>query len=351
MAGKSVIIIGAGPGGITAAMILAHRGYTVTVFEKENYLGGRNSLLQQSNYRFDLGPTFLMMGFVLREMFEAAGRRAEDYLSFTNLEPMYRLSFVDKQFDSSSDSETMKQTIRRHFPGQENGLDNFLKREKRRYDLMYPCLQRDYSTPSSMFSKPLLRALPHLSIGKSLFDELGTYFDVDTLRVSFTFQAKYLGMSPWQCPALFTLIPYVERAYGIEHVRGGLCSISEAMGKAAQEDGAYIHTGTRVKKILTKNNSAYGVQLDSGDEIHADAIVINADFGHAMQHMFEPGVIRKYTPRKLMKSRYSCSTFMLYLGLDTCYNEPHHNIIFADDYKRNIEEVVNGHTMSRDMSI
>jgi phytoene desaturase len=351
MSSKRIAVIGAGPGGLTAAMILANRGHQVTVYEQKDAVGGRNAAIRLGPYTFDIGPTFLMMTFILREVFQAAGRKAEDYLDIRPLDPMYQLSFKDKVLRPTTNRELMKEQIERLFPGNGAGLERFHAVEKVRYDKMYPCLKKDYSSAISMLSRPLLRALPHLSLGRSLYDVLGDYFSTEDLRISFTFQSKYLGMSPWQCPGAFGLIPYVEHAFGIDHVIGGLSMISEAMAKVAREHGATIRLNTQVKQIQVKNGEARSLLLADGSSVEADAVVINADFGHAMETLFEPGIIRKYTPKNLRNKKYSCSTFMLYLGLDKVYDEAHHNVIFADNYKANIEDIAQGVGPSDDMSI
>jgi len=351
MAEKHVAIIGAGPGGLTSAMILARRGYKVTVLEREAVVGGRNAAIKRGDYLFDTGPTFLMMTFILREMFELAGRKLDDYCRVVPVDPMYKLSFGDMDVYPTADRERMKEQIARQFPASAGGLDRFHEREKLRYDLMYPCLQKDYATLKEMASKPIRRALPHLSLTKSLYQVLAGYFKDERLRISFTFQAKYLGMSPWECPGAFTIIPYIEHSGGIDHVIGGLSEISHAMAKVAGEHGADIRLSSPVKRVVVENRIAKGVELESGERIEADAVVINADFGHAMETLFEPGVIRKWTPGKLRRKKYSCSTMMLYLGVDKCYDDPHHQILFARDYRRNITEIVKSNTLSEDMSV
>ena len=143
MAAKRVVVVGAGPGGLTAGMILARRGLDVTVFEARDVVGGRNAPIKADGYTFDTGPTFLMMNFILREMFEEAGRNVEDYLRFKKLEPMYRLAFADRDVVVSSDHDTMREQIRQQFPGNEDGLDRFLDHERKRYAYLVPCIQKD----------------------------------------------------------------------------------------------------------------------------------------------------------------------------------------------------------------
>src|SRR5690606_13569928 len=132
------------------------------------------------------------------------------------------------------------------------------------------------------------------------------------------------------------MIPYIEHSFGIYHPIGGLSRISDAMADVARRNGAEVHLGTPVKQILTKERSVCGVELENGERIEADDVIINADFGYAATRLFAPGTLRKYSPRKLDKLQLSCSTFMLYLGLDKKYDLPHHTICFAEDYRAHI---------------
>jgi len=350
MAGKKVIIIGAGPGGLTSAMILAKRGFDVTVFEKESVVGGRNAPIRLDGYTFDTGPTFLMMNFTLKEMFEEAGRRAEDYMEVKKLEPMYRLRFPEFDIFPTSNQQHMKQQIAELFPGNEGGYEKFLKIESKRFEMLFPCLQKPYSSFFDLFSPELLRALPYLSLGRSMFGQLGRYFENDDLKLAFTFQAKYLGMSAWDCPAAFTMVPYLEHGHGIYHVIGGLNAISLGMQKVCEELGVNIRTSTPVKRLITEGRTIKAVELESGELCSADDYIINADFSHAMTNLCEPGTLKKYTQAKFDSMSYSCSIFMMYLGVDKVYDIPHHNIMFAKDYKTNVEEIFNSLKLSHDNS-
>ena len=332
-------------------MLLAQRGFKVQVFEKQNFIGGRNSEVQLGEYRFDLGPTFLMMKFLLDELFAEGDRRSSDYLQFKKLDPMYALGFSGKTMLARSHPEEMKQEIEKNFPGEGANLDRFLEREAIRFRKLYPCLQKAYLTTASMISPTLLAAVPHIAAGRSLYGVLGDYFRSEELRLAFTFQAKYLGMSPWDCPGLFTMIPYTEHAHGVYHVMGGLCQISRAFADVCREEGAGIHTSTPVKRVLVNGRTAVGVELESGEKVYADDIVINADFGHAMATLFDESTLGRYKPAALRKKKFSCSTFMMYLGLDRTYDAEHHTIVFAKDYKRNITSITDGGTDFEDMSL
>ena len=349
---KHVIIIGAGPGGLTSAMILAHRGFKVTVFEKAAEVGGRNAPIVINDFRFDTGPTFLMMGYILKEMFQEAGREIENYLRFTSLDPLYRLKHGDIEFLPSPDHHKSWEQIRHLFPGNEEGFTRFLTREDKRFRYLFPCLQKDYASYTAYLDPIFIKALPHLAMGKSLFDNLGSYYDTEILKIFFTFQSKYLGMSPWECPGLFTMLPYIEHDSGIYHVEGGLNAISQAMADVVREEGGEINTDMPVRRILVDNRSATGVELENGERIGADDVFINADFGYSMSKLFEPGILKKYTEQHLRKMRYSCSTFMVYLAVDCRYDDiPHHNILFSEDYKRNIDDITKDLNVPDDPSI
>ncbi len=347
---KRILIVGAGPGGLTAAMILAYRGFDVEVFEKEGQVGGRNGAFRLTGYTFDIGPTFLMMKFILDEVFHEAGKKIEDYLTIKQLDPMYRLQFRDLALEPSPDHERTKAQLRRLSVAAVEGYERLLQTERKRFDVMYPCLQKDYSSLARMVHPDILKALPHLSLGRTMFDELGRYFQEDDLRISFTFQSKYLGMSPWDCPAAFMIIPFVEHAFGVWHPQGGLSSISEAMAKVATQHGASIHLNTPVQQLLLEGRAVKGVVLADGRRVTGDEVVINADFGHAMTHLVPPGVLRKYSPPQLAKKQLSCSTFMLYLGVNQRYELPHHTIVFSEDYARYIRTISHGREVPEDLS-
>lgn len=291
-----------------------------------------------------------MMKFVLDDMFSEAGTDVGQYLEFKKLEPLYHLDYGDIVLDVSMDVEQTISDVKELFPGNENGVVQFYEKEQRRFELLFPCLQKDYVHLRTFFHPDFIRAIPILGLGQSLFQNLGRYFSDDRLKMAFSFQSKYLGMSPWECPAAFTLIPYVERKYGIFHVTGGLNAISGAMATVAEENGAHIQTGTPVKEIITEDGHARGVLLESGEIDYADQTIINADFGYAMTHLFKPGVLKKYTRENVARKKYSCSTFMIYLGVARKYDLAHHNIYFSNDYEGNVQDIFSAMRISDDPS-
>jgi phytoene desaturase len=349
---KKGIVIGAGPGGLAATLLLAAKGYEVIVFEKKDHVGGRNSAIKLGDFIFDMGPTFFLMKNVLEDIFTFTGRSLEDYAEIKELDPMYRLLFGENRpLLLSRNKDKMRASLESFSSGSYKGYLKYLEKEKKKYDKLLPCLQMPYGKISDLFKKQLITSIPYLDAHTSIYNVLSRYFDDNDTRIAFTFQAKYIGMSPWEAPGTFSIISYIEHGGGIYHVMGGLNNLSQAVAKAALEEKAVIHTNTPVKKVIVKNRTAIGVELEDGSIEKADYVIINADFAHAMAHLVDPRDLRKWTKERLEKKRYSCSTFMLYLGIDKIYDHiPHHNIIFSDDYRKYVEDMTIQMTVSEDIS-
>ncbi len=349
MSKKRVVIIGAGPGGLTAGMILAHRGFDVTIVEKMDRVGGRNAEIKLGAYSFDTGPTFLHQKFTLDEVFAEAGRKSDDYIDFQLLDPMTRLTWGEKSIETSYKEDVMAERIAEVFPGDEVGYRRFMHDHNEKLTKIYPVLQKPYHTPMSYLRREVLRVFPYIATTKSVVDVLDDYYDDHRLKLAFTFQAKYLGMSPWKCPGLFSILSYTEYKFGIYHTTGGLCAISHGMAKVIEEEGGGIRLNSPVKEVKFEGKKALGVELEGGEFIECDDIIMNADYAHMVTSLLGQ---ENQQPEKLAEKKFSCSTFMIYLGLDKIYeNEPHHHIIFADDYIQNVKDIGSEKIISDDMSI
>lgn len=351
---EKIIIIGAGPGGLSAGMLLASKGYDVNIFEKQNHIGGRNSRLSVGEFSFDLGPTFFLMKNILEEIFTETGRKLEDYVNLMEINPMYRLKFSEKKEFypySMGNDEKMKEEIDRVFPGEHKNYLQYIEREEKKFQKLLPCLQVPYDNFLDFLKPNFLKSLPYLDAHKSIYNVLSDYFTDEDLKLSFTFQAKYIGMSPWEAPGTFSIISYLEHKFCVYHVEGGLNRLSSGMGKVIEEEGGKISLSTSVKEILFDDTKAIGVLLEDGEKIFGDHIIMNADFAYGIKNLVPAPIKSKYSDNKLKSKKYSCSTFMIYLGLNKIYNTlPHHNIIFAEDYKRNVEEMSHRKILSDDFS-
>jgi phytoene desaturase len=203
-------------------------------------------------------------------------------------------------------------------------------------------LQQDFCKPHSVMSPAMIAALSHLRPLSSVDEDLRRYFADPRVRLSFSFQTKYLGMSPFQCPSLFTILSFLEYEHGVFHPMGGCGAVSEAMARLAERMGVTIHLNTPVDRVLYEGDQAVGV-IAGGDRHPADAVVINGDFGHAVRRLIPEAQRRRWPDAKIDKARLSCSTFMMYLGIEGDVGDlQHHTIVLAKDYERNIREIGEG---------
>jgi phytoene desaturase len=348
---KRVIIIGAGPGGLATAMLLAKRGLDVTILEKQPRVGGRTSVIEGEGFRFDLGPTFFLYPQILQEIFQAVGRDMYQEIPMTRLDPQYRLIFgAGGELNATSDVERMVTEIAKLSPQDAPQFRRFMSENRSKLEKFAPCLQMPFAGWTSLMSLRLLSVLPMLKPWKSLHAELASYFKDPRLQLAFTFQSKYLGMSPFQCPSLFSILSFLEYEHGIWHPTGGCNSISRNMARVAQELGVKIQLSTPVEEVLFTGRRASGVRTAQG-EMRADAVVVNADFASAMTKLVPNAQRRRWTDAKIAKKDFSCSTFMLYLGVEGQFDQlAHHNIYVTKDYRRNLDEIERQHVLSADPS-
>jgi len=348
---RRVIIIGAGPGGLASAMLLAKAGADVTILEKQPRVGGRTSLIESGDYKFDLGPTFFLYPQILQEIFQAVGRDLYKEVPMTKLDPQYRITFgAGGELNATPDLERMVAEISRLSPVDGAGFRRFMDYNRVKLEKFAPCLQVPFSGWTSVLNPRLLAVLPFLKPWKSLHSELASYFKDPRLQLAFTFQSKYLGMSPFQCPSLFSILSFLEYEHGIWHPTGGCNSISQNMARVAQELGVKIELNTGVEEILFEGRRAVGVRTAQGEQ-RADAVMVNADFASAITKLVPNGLRRRWSDAKVAKKDFSCSTFMLYLGVEGKFNHlAHHNIYVAKEYRRNLDEIERQHVLSEDPS-
>ena len=346
----NVAIIGAGPGGLASALLLAKAGVNVTVFERSAAVGGRNKVFERDGFKFDLGPTFFHYPEVIEDIFKAVGMDAHEELNLHKLDLNYRLIFGQGgQLDCTSDLEQMTDRIR-ELSGDSNAeafkryvVDNRLKLAKSK-----ACLQEPWYGPSDLLSKRAMRVAGVLRPQRSVAGDLMKLFDDDRLMLAMSFQTKYLGMSPFNCPSLFTMLAFLEYEYGIFHPLGGLGSVSERMASIAKDLGVTFRMNEAVESVIMEGKTIKGVRTAEG-EFMADRVIMNADFANGMTQLFPDTVRKKWSNKKLDKKKYSCSTFMLYLGVDRTYNDlPHHQIYASANYEQNLEDIEKHHKITWD---
>lgn len=349
---QRVVIIGAGPGGLAASLLLARAGLDVTILERLPRVGGRTSAIEEDGFRFDLGPTFFLFPLALERIFAAIGRNLRDEVPMVRLDPQYHLKFgAGGDLLATPDVARMTEQVAKISPGDALSFQRFLDENRVKLARFQPALESPFLGWSSVLRWDMLKMLPILRPWLSLDGELGRYFRDPRIRLAFSFQSKYLGMSPFRCPSLFSILSFLEYEHGVHHPIGGCAAISERMAEIAEELGVDIRLGEEVTEVICNGRQAVGVRTNDG-EYPCDAMVINADFAHAMSRLVPDQCRRRWTNAKLEKKKYSCSTFMMYLGIEGLYDElAHHTIYMAEDYEQNLNDIETDHRLSTDPSL
>ena len=332
-------------------MLLAGSDVRVTVLERSSSAGGRTSSIRGNGFQFDLGPTFFLYPRVLAEIFQAVGRDLNDEVELVRLDPQYRLIFGSGgELLATPVVERMERAIAALSPADAASFRSFLADNRLKLASFKTCLESPFGGWRDVLRWPVLKLLPLLRPWLSLDQELARYFRDPRVRLAFSFQSKYLGMSPFKCPSLFSILSYLEYEYGVYHPIGGCGAVTQAMARIVTELGGEIRLGEPVEEVLFDRRRAVGVRTSSAC-FSADAIIINADFAHAMTRLVPNHLRRRWTDRKIARKRYSCSTFMMYLGIEGRYDHlDHHTIYMTRDYARNLDEIEVRHVLSEDPS-
>jgi phytoene desaturase len=341
-----VSVVGAGPGGLAAALILAANGARVTVFERDDVVGGRTrTVTAPGGYRFDIGPTFFLYPRILREILAMCGADLEEEVDLIRLDPQYRLVFEGANpvtLDASPDMARMEAEIAKLNPADAKGLRSFMADNRVKLDAFTPVLARPFHGLMTYLAPEVMKGLRYLRPWLSLDNDLKRHFSDPRTRLAFTFQSKYLGMSPFRCPSMFSILSFLEYEHGIFHPRGGCGAVSEAMARVAERLGVEFRFGAKVDRLAFEGRRATGVEV-GGTRHAADAVVVNADFAHAMPSLMPEALRPQWPDSKIERARYSCSTFMLYLGIEgTLPGLAHHTVLLAEDYERNLQQIEGG---------
>ena len=348
---KRVLIVGAGPGGLAAAMLLARAGAAVRILERRSQVGGRTSRLGGDGFTFDLGPTFFLYPRVLEEIFAAVGRDLRREAPMVRLDPQYRLVFGGGgELLATPDAARMEQAIAALCPRDAGAFRRFLADNRVKLERFRPCLESPFLGLRDVLTPRMLKLLPLLRPWLSLDGELARYFSDPRLRLAFSFQSKYLGMSPFNCPSLFSILSFLEYEHGVFHPIGGCSAVTRAMSRICVDLGVEISLNEDVEEVRFEGRRAVGVRATSG-VYRADALLINADFARAMTRLVPDRLRRRWTDRSIAGKRFSCSTFMLHLGIEgRCDALEHHTIYMAKDYAANLEDIEKRHVLSEDPS-
>ena len=338
---SEIIIIGAGLGGLSAACRLAKAGFSVTVLEKNETIGGKVNLVEADGYKFDTGASLLTMRHVLQDIFEFAGRELKDYLDIIPLEPICRYFWSDGTiFDASTDLTKTAAEIAKLEPNDALNFHKYLKDAKQKYEIAEKTFLSHSLNDLPKFLRPkYLKDLLAISSLKTLDKHNKSYFGSPKLRQLFNRFATYNGSSPFETPATFALIPFVEFGLGAWYVKGGMYEIPRSLAKLAQELGVTIYTESEVEKIEIENGKAVGVRV-GGESFGCDFVIANSDAIETYRNLIDKRERKSFSDKKLNKIEPSCSGFVLLLGTKKQFPSlVHHNIFFSDDYKAEFDSI------------
>ena len=344
MSPTSILIIGAGVGGIAAAAHLAQHGLHVTVIEKNPRPGGRCDHFSRDGHHFDTGPTLLIMPHVYEDEFAALGASLHEMLDLQRVDPTYCLVFDDgSQLALTSDLKAMEEQLEAIEPGSFQGFLRYMNEGHSHYQqAMQHLVNRDFRSASDFFNKRNLPLLSTLHPFSRHYHHMAAYFDEPRLKSAFTFQDVYMGLSPFEAPATFSMMPYTELAHGVWYPKGGMYRVVEELMAIAQQAGVTFAFQTAVKQIELNGNRVKGMILEDGQRLEADAILANADLPYVYQHLLPP----HEQAQQLAHKRYSCSVISFFWGIDRLYEAlGPHTLFLADDYRANFDEI------ARDLSI
>ncbi len=347
-----VIIIGSGLGGMSTALRLQYLGFEVTVLEKQTRIGGRSNLIHEDGYRVDTGPTILVMRDSFDDFYTSIGQSFEERIQVKQLDPNYRIYFHDNTFlDLTGNMAELARNVEKLEPGSAEKVFEFLGDGARKYRLGMPFVSRNYDRISDLANPIAGWRLFRTKAHQNLYQQVSTYFQDDRLRKAFSFHPMFLGLSPFDSLAMYSLISYADLALGMWYPIGGIYSIVEDMQRLAEEMGVEIRVNCPIDEILVLNNQVKGVRTADGEIINADLIVSNADLPYTYNHLLRKSNNLKRTKNRIRKMKISCSGFLLYLGINRIYPDlKHQGIYFSEDYTANLSAIFDRMELPEDPS-
>ncbi len=348
---KTAVVIGAGIGGLCAAARLQKDGYQVTVVEKEPIIGGRAHVIKQDGYTFDTGPTILMMTDVLYETFRYCGKDFDDYISLSQLEPNYQVRWADGSgVEVSSNLPRFAASLSQIDPKAPEQFYKFFAEMAKMYRVgRNKFIDKNFDKVTDFIDVRAGLELARSGGLRKLYSYVSSFFDDPRLRMLFSFQAMYLGVSPYEAPAVYGMVSYMETGLGIWYPQGGMHKLPEALGKLVEDLGGSIRTSTAAARVMIEGKTARGVVLENGEELRADAVVCNADLPYAYKQL----VPEQYRPHsndsKLTTLKQASSALLFYWGVDDdMAGMLHHNVYFSKNFKQNLDQIFHENKLPTD---
>ncbi|HSM06396.1 MAG TPA: phytoene desaturase [Longimicrobiales bacterium] len=349
---ERAVVIGSGFGGLALAIRLQAAGMKVTILEKRERIGGRAYQLKDKGYTFDMGPSLVTSPGVVDGVFQAAGRRLDDYVDMIPLDPYYRIHFHDgTHLDYVGDPERMKAQMARFDPRDAARLDDFLDAIEPIYDAVIGDRlgSKPFDTLGSMAA--FVPRVLKLGAWRPVHSFVSKYFRDFRHRFIYSFHPLFVGGNPFSAPAVYLMIPYLEKEGGVWFTRGGMYSLVEAMGRLFEELGGEIRTGHEVTAIRVEHGRATGVEVGEAF-LPADIVVSNGDVGHTYKHLIPAEARTRWTDRRVDRLRYTMSCFLLYLGTRKQYPQlKHHTLILSERYRELIRDIFDRKILPDDFSM
>ncbi len=353
--GAEAIVIGAGMGGLSAAMRLGAKGYRVTVVDRLDVPGGRGSSITQGGHRFDLGPTIVTVPQGLRQLWADCGRDFDADVDLRALDAFYEIRWQDgSRFTARKSADDMRREVSRLSPDDLAGYDRFLKDSEARYWFGF----EDLGRRSMHRLIDLIKVLPTfawLRADRSVYAHAASRVKDARLRFALSFHPLFIGGDPFHVTSMYILVSHLEKEFGVHYAMGGVAAIALAMAGVIRSQGSTLMLNAEVDEILLQDGRATGVRLTDGRELAADIVVSNADAGHTYDRLMRNHPRKRWTTRKLARKRWSMGLFVWYFGTRaTALKWPgvgHHTIVVGPRYKAHINDIFVKGTLADDMSL
>ena len=349
---RRAVVVGSGFGGLALAIRLQAAGLDVTLLEKREKIGGRAYQLRDRGYVFDMGPSLVTAPSIIDGVFRAAGARLEEYVDLIAMDPYYRVYFHDgTHLDYVGDPERMKKQMEVFHPGDAARFDTFMDEIRPIYDAVIGDRlgAKPFHTLRTMLG--FLPRMARLKAYQPVTSFVNRHFEDFRHRFLYSFHPLFVGGNPFHTPAVYLMIPFLEKEGGVWFTRGGMYSLVEAMGRLFRGMGGRIHTGVEVTKIRVEGGRAVGVESE-GDFFPGDVVVSNADVGHTYKHLVDPEHRRRWTDRKIDRTDFTMSCFLLYLGTRKQYPSlQHHTLILSERYRGLLKDIFRKKVLPDDFSM
>lgn len=345
-------VIGSGLGGLAAAIRLGARGYRVTVFEKLEQPGGRAGVFRQDGFTFDAGPTIVTAPFVLEELWSQAGAKFSDDVDLKPLDPFYDLRFADGTVMSCwRDHEKAREEVRRISPSDLAGYDAFMAESERIYRIGFEQLGHvPFGSPLDMLK--IAPDLLKLGAWRTVHQHVAARVKNPKIRMALSFHPLFIGGNPFKVTAIYSMISYLERQFGVHWAMGGTGTIVRAMVKLIERQGGSIALNSGVDEITCEGNRATGVKLLNGQEVKASIVVSNAETAHTYMRLLRNAPRKRWPDAKLKRARYSMSLFVWYFGTNRQYPDVrHHTIMMGPRYKELLHDIFARKHLAEDFSL